>query len=182
MGHISLLKAQLPQSFGLKFFGLSIHAYGDENWRLMPRRLDDTGRFVINLGATANYELFVWRDIVSVKSSVALYSDCAARLGGFFHVGLRGRIFKIGRHTLNGGIGPTLIFRRNWAELPNYSNLHYFKGAPGDIWQWRFLWYGGEFEYNVQLWKGWEASLTFIPGFPKLMSLSIGFRYCWNKK
>lgn len=81
-------------NIGVKFFGLSIHPKGEkENALLMPNRLDENGFFVLNLGAEWMYEKFVVEDRISVKLVQALYADCAARLGGFFHVGLRGKDF-----------------------------------------------------------------------------------------
>lgn len=39
------------------------------------------------------------------------------------------------------------------------------------------LWYGGELEYHYQVNEKAAISLTFIPGFLNLISLSAGFRY-----
>src|SRR5688572_8038938 len=93
-------------NIGLTFYGFRIHPTGDENAPLMPLRLDDNGVLVINLGGMLSYEKFVYADGVSVKAVQGIYSDCAAQLGGFSHIGLRARIFKTGKHSLYGGIGP----------------------------------------------------------------------------
>jgi hypothetical protein len=164
-------------NIGLKFFGLSIHPHGDENAKLMPLRLDPKGVLVINLGGMLSYEKFIYKDVLSVKAVQGLYSDCAARLGGFSHLGLRAKIFTAGKHSLYGGIGPTLVYRRNWHELPGYQDPAYFEGKPSATWQYKFLWYGGEFEYAYQLTERFSFASTFIPGYPKLISLSFGVKY-----
>lgn len=170
-------------NIGVKFFGLSIHPKGEkENALLMPNRLDENGFFVLNLGAEWMYEKFVVEDRISVKLVQALYADCAARLGGFFHVGLRGKIFQIKRHSFSGGIGPTLVFRRNWMEMDGYENLNRFKGDESAKWQYLFLWYGGELEYKYHLTEKLDAAISFVPGYPDLMSLSIGVNYKFRKK
>lgn len=98
---------------GLRFFGLSIHPYGEQkNAHLMPLKLDDKAYLVQNLGAILFYEKDLYRGVLSAKCAVALYSDCAAQLGGFGYLGFRGRILSLGRHRLYGGMGPTFIFRR----------------------------------------------------------------------
>lgn len=143
----------------------------------MPLKLDSGGVLVLNRGLTFNVEVFLWEDIVSVKFIQGLYSDCLARFAGFTHIGLRGRIFELGQHSLNGGIGPTLLYRRNWYEVDGYDDsFSFFRGSPRDYWQRRFIWYGGEFEYNYAIDEKRVISTSFVPGYPDLMNLSIGLR------
>jgi len=162
---------------GIKFFGLSIHPTGALNSQHMPLKFDERGIFVLNTGISINIEYFVFRDIISIKFVQGLYADCVRKFGGFTHLGFRGRIFQFGKHSLYGGIGPTFIYRRNWHSLENYDgSFGFFRGEPGDTWQRRFLWYGGEFEYNYALNENISLSTSFVPGFPDLLNLSFGFR------
>ncbi|RYM34687.1 hypothetical protein ERX46_04750 [Brumimicrobium glaciale] len=168
-------------NIGIKFFGLSLHPKGEhENAFLMPNKLDENGYFVMNFGTEIMYEKFIYKDILSIKVIQAIYSDCAARLGGFSHIGLRAKIFKIGKHTLNGGIGPTLVFRRNWLDLEGYVNPNRFKGGPENTFQYLFLWYGGEFEYKYQMNEKLDFAISFVPGYPDLMSLAFGVNLRFN--
>jgi hypothetical protein len=144
----------------------------------MPLKFDQRGIFVLNLGVEICVEYFIYKDIVSVKFIQALYADCCQKFGGFTHLGLRGRIFKFGQHSLYGGIGPTFIYRKNWYALEGYDDsFSFFRGKPEDIWQYRFLWYGGEFEYNYEINNHFSLSTSFVPGFPDLTNLSFGTRY-----
>lgn len=177
-----MVMAKAQDNIGIKFFGLSIHPKGDKNAFLMPRKLDSKSILVVNLGAVLSYEKFIYSDKLSTKVVQALYSDCAARTGGFSHIGLRAILFKTRKHSLYGGMGPTLIFRRNWLELEGYQNPDYFKGDVNNKWQYKFLWYGGELEYAYMVTDKIDITTTFIPGYPKLMSLSIGIKYKTNKK
>lgn len=165
-------------SVGLKYFGLSIHPTGAVNAHLMPLKLDKRGVFVFNLGASVNAEYFVWRDIISVKAVQGFYSDCIGQFAGFSHIGIRLRIFKIGGFSLNGGIGPTFIYRKNWYKVPGYDDsFSFFRGTKNDKWQWRFLWYGGEFEFNQLITRNLEFSFSVIPGGLDLINFSFGVRY-----
>ncbi|MFN4299902.1 MAG: hypothetical protein ACK4EX_09275 [Thermaurantimonas sp.] len=102
--------AMVQDNIGLKFFGLSIHPKGEkENSFLMSNKLDNNAYLVMNYGIEILIEKFVYIDIISVKAVQALYADCAEKLGGFSHIGLRAKIFKKGKHSLFGGIGPTLV-------------------------------------------------------------------------
>lgn len=175
---ISCSYTQGQESLGVRFFGLSIHPYGQgENAAIMPLRLDSDAYLVQNLGTILAYERPIYRDFILTKCAVGLYSDCAAQFAGFFHLGLRARIFTLGRHSLYGGIGPTLVFRRNWLHIPEYQDQKHFRGAIDDKFQYLFLWYGGDFDYRYQITQRWDLALTFIPGYPDLISFSFGFNY-----
>src|SRR6478735_1265426 len=151
---LNALPAPAQDNIGLKFFGISI-----------------------NLGGMFSTEKFIYEDGISVKFVQGLYSDCAAQPGGFSHIGIRARILKKKRHSIYGGIGPTLVYRKNWYKLPGYIDSDYFDGKPTDTWQYKFLWYGGEFEYAYVLSEKLDFTSTFIPGFPKLISFSFGLKY-----
>lgn len=168
---------------GVKLFGLSLHPLGErQNAHLMPRKLDPDAYLVLNLGAIASVEKFLYKDAISIKALQAMYADCADRLGGFSHIGVRFKIFKIKRHFLSGGIGPTLVFRRNWQEMPTYENKNRFKGGENQRWQYMFLWYAGEFEYKYSIDNNIDLTTSFVPGYPDLMSLSVGVNYKFKKQ
>lgn len=148
----------------------------------MPLNPDKKGYLVFNLGGTLGYERFVRKDKFSLKAIQAVYSDCAAQLGGFTHLGVRWVVFKKGKHSLNGGFGPTLVYRRNWYRLNNYQDSGFFDGGSKSTWQYKFIPYAGELEYNLAINDTYEFSTTFIPGYPSLMSLSFGVRYWLPQK
>jgi hypothetical protein len=165
-------------NFGLKYIGLSIHPCGvKENAFMLPIKIDKYGYFVINNGGVASYEKFFYKDLFSTKASVALYSDCAARLGGFYHIGIRWKIFKTDKNNLYAGLGPTYIYRRNWAHIDGYVNPHSFKGDDNDEWQYLFLWYGGEIEYKHVLSDKLDFAVTLVPGIHILINFSFGLSY-----
>ena len=94
---------------GIKLTGLSVHQGGATNANLMKYKLDDKGVFVFNPGIRLSSEYFFYKNEGSVKIEQGLYADCANQFAGFTHIGLRGKIFQIGKHSLNGGIGPTIF-------------------------------------------------------------------------
>lgn len=178
---LGLCMAMAQDNVGIKFFGLSFHPKGErDNAHLMPNKLDKNAYFVMNLGVELMYEKFIFEDIFSVKVIKANYLDCAVQFAGFAHIGVRGKIFKKGKHQLYGGIGPTFIYRKNWIQLPDYQNPNFFKGTKEDAFQYLFLWYGGEFEYKYQLTNRVDLALSFVPGYPDLMSLAVGLNYRIN--
>lgn len=161
-------------AFTLKFFGLSVHLRETPYPEIFRNRLDEKGILVLNFGGIAGYERFVVRDVISVRVEQGLYSDCASSLAGFTHIGWRGQIFRAGKHSLNGGFGPTLVYRRDWNRLEGYEDDGYFNRSRN--WQYKFYWYAGELEYNYRLTKQNELSVNLVPGVPELVSLGVGFR------
>jgi hypothetical protein len=161
-------------AFTVKYFGLSMHLRQTPTPELFKNRLDRKGIAVLNFGGIVGYDRFVVRDVISVRVEQGLYADCASSMAGFTHLGWRGQIFRTGRHSLNGGFGPTLVYRRDWNRLPGYEDDGYFDRS-GD-WQYKFYWYGGEFEYNYQLRGHYDLSLNLVPGIPELVSFGAGFR------
>ncbi|GAB2541835.1 hypothetical protein GCM10027189_26150 [Rufibacter soli] len=176
-----LTQAQGKHNLNVKYFGLTLHPKGDNNAELMPLNPDGKGYLVLNVGGSVGYEHFLVPGKISLKAIQALYADCALRFAGFTHLGVRAVIFDIGRHSLNGGLGPTLVFRRNWSELEGYTlSSSFFGGNPQDKWQYKMVWYAGELEYNYRLTPRTDLSTSFVPGYPNIMSLSFGVRY-WLK-
>jgi hypothetical protein len=175
-------QGQTRRNLNFKYFGLTLHPKGDDNAELMPLNPDGKGYLVVNLGGSIGYEHFIKGDKFSIKAIQALYADCAMQLAGFTHLGVRAVIFDVGRHSLNGGIGPTLVYRRNWAALDGYNvSTSFFGGDASDAWQYKMIWYAGEFEYNYRLTDRTDFSTSFVPGYPNIMSLSFGVRV-WLKE
>jgi hypothetical protein len=158
----------------VKFFGLSVHLKESPYPEIFPNRLDNKGYVTFNYGAIIGYERFVARDVISVRIEQGVYADCAAELAGFTHIGWRGLIFRKNRHSLNGGFGPTLVYRRDWNNIEQYVDDGYFKRSGK--FQYKFYWYGGEFEYNYKLKKNTDLSVNLVPGLPELVSFGIGLR------
>jgi hypothetical protein len=174
-------QAQNRKNLNFKYFGLTVHPKGDDNAEIMPLNPDGKGYLVLNVGGSVGYEQFFVPEKFSVKAIQAFYADCALQFAGFTHLGLRAVIFDIGRHSLNGGLGPTLVYRRNWSKLPGYTvATSFFGGDPEDKWQYKMIWYAGELEYNYRLSTRTDLSTSFVPGYPNIMSLSFGVRY-WLK-
>lgn len=170
-------------NFSAKFFGFSFHPDGDVNADNMPTKIDRNGVLVVNLGMYFGYESFVYKDKLSIKTATAFYSDCGGLFSGLIHVGFRGVIMEYKRFSINGGLGPTFIYRRSWySKFDDYINSGFYSGNETDFWQYKFLWYGGELEFNYKLSNSLDFSTTFIPGYPKLLELSFGVRYRFEKK
>lgn len=121
----------------------------------------------------------MFRNVISLIIAQALYEDCAKQFSGFTHLGFKGVILRENKHSLIFGLGPTLIYRRSWYRLKGYHGIGFFN--YDEDWESRFIWYGGEIEYNYHLNDKFDLSATVIPGYPNVINLSLGCRY-WFKR
>lgn len=162
----------LKNAFTLKYFGLSLHLKESPHPQIFPNKLDEKGYATVNYDIIAGYDRYLVRNVHAVRLQQAIYADCSSSLAGFSHIGWRGLIFKKRKHSLNGGIGPTLVYRRDWNRIEGYQDDGYFN-RRGE-WQYKFYWYAGELEYNYQLTSEVDISVNMIPAIPELISFGAG--------
>ncbi len=177
----SLNAANAQSTFTLKYFGMTIHPFGDPTAHLQPFKLDDRARFVANFGGFAGYEKFVYRDLVSVKAIGGLFSDCSGGWATVAHLGPRLNLLKCKKHKVYVGVGPTLILRNSWTRFgESYTSSGFFNVSQtkryGDI-QWKFVPYGLEFEYDYAITERDQFSVSFTPGVPLAMIFSFGWKH-----
>ena len=166
--------AEYKNAFTVKLFGVSVHLKESPHPEIFPNRLDDKGYITFNYGAIVGYDRFIVGNKHAIRLEQGLYADCSASLAGFTHLGWRACIFQKDRHSLNGGIGPTLVYRKDWNRLDGYKDDGYFN-RRGE-WQYKFYWYAGELEYNYKLNRQTDFSVNLVPGLPELISFGMGVR------
>jgi hypothetical protein len=167
--------AQDLRNFSVKFMGLSVHPTGDPSTEILIRKIDPIGRYVVNLGILASGEWFFKEDKASFRFLGGAMSECSGLFAGVAHVGLKFKLMSVGPHYLSWGVGPTLYFRENWIKVrPNHFDENYLTLGP---WEYILLWYGMDFEYNINLNDDLDFSTTIIPAYPKVISMALGFKY-----
>ena len=95
-----------------KYFALTYHPDGGEH-EGYPRKLDAEAFWVLEVGGQfdAERQILPW---LSLRTSHALYRDCADVWAGFHHVGFRLVWPVTERLALRIGIGPTFLWRQSW--------------------------------------------------------------------
>lgn len=180
---IACFHARAQSNVSLKYFGLTMHPFGDETAYLQPYKLDNQARFVLNFGGFASYEKYVWKEIVSVKAMQGVFTDCSGGMAGVTHIGLRINGEK-DRHRLGIGLGPTLFYREDWNRFEGYTDSG-FMSRTNNQWlgplQYKFFWYGLEIEYDYRLGDRTDLSVGFTPGFPFVFTWSVGAKYWFSK-
>lgn len=169
----------------VKYFGLTIHPFGDKSAALMPYKADNRGVFIANFGGFIGYERYIYEDFISAKIIQGVFTDCSGGLAAATHIGLRGVLIDRKKHRLSFGVGPTLIYRDSWSRFgerytsSGFFNEHYYKSI-GEI-QWKFFYTGLEFEYDYLINSKNDLSVSFTPGIPMACIFSIGVKHWFSK-
>lgn len=171
-------------SFSLRYFGLTIHPFGDQTSQLQPFKLDKKAIIVANFGGFAVYDHYIFYDQIAITGMQGVFSDCSAGLAGFTHIGIRGLLMDKGKHRLMLDIGPMIYYRRDWNRFPEYVDggvfRRYHSRNLGDL-QYKFFWIAGEFSWNWQLSKEFDFNAGFTPGLPLALAFSAGISW-WPKR
>lgn len=175
------IQAAGQSAFTMKYFGLTIHPFGDKTAHLQPKKLDPNAVFVLNNGLFVGYEKFVYQDLASVKIIQGVMTDCSNGLASVSHLGIRATLIQSDKHRLCFGIGPTFIVRESWTRFgADYTSSGFFNEAYsnrlGAI-QWKFVPYAFEFEYDYCVTPKDNISLSLTPGIPLANIISIGWKH-----
>lgn len=174
--HASDTTRTWPQAISVQAVGLTFHPGGGTNPELYPRKLDQEGWWVVQLGGAASYDLEPWT-YLGFRAKTAWYRDCADKNQVFLHLGVRGWIHRGETWSVQGGLGPTLVMRKDWKDLPGYQTNGFFGEDTWHGWQHRFLWWGGEFDLDRRLDGRRELSISLVPGFPWAITTMVGLRW-----
>ena len=158
-----------------QWIGLVFHPEAGTYPHRYIRKLDPKAYFVIELGLVLTYEHRVF-ERGYLKGAVAYNLDCANVPAGFFHAGLHYQLLRKKRHLLTAGLGPTLVFREDWHQFPEYKSDVFFKERVHGKWQYRFVVFGN-IEYNYRISRKMMVNVGFIPAGHLLLTFTFGVKY-----
>lgn len=160
---------------GVKIMGVSIHTDNNFNGHLYKTAIGKNKRvaFHFGLALTCEYKFNSW---FSAKVDQAAFRDCAGKFAGMTMFNLRGTA-DLGRAgDLSAGMGPFWYYRRSWFEIDGYADDKYFRTSGNGKWQTKFVWYGGEIEYNYPINENLDWSTNILPGIPVMIAVASGVR------
>ncbi|MFT5859050.1 MAG: hypothetical protein ACI865_001146 [Flavobacteriaceae bacterium] len=171
------------ETLTIKYFGLTIHPFGDPTADLQPNKLDKDAHFVANIGLFVGYENFIYEDFFSIKLIQGFVSDCSNGFASVTHLGPRIALLRKEKHRLYFGIGPTLLVRDSWNRFGDaYESSGYFNEtySPrlGEL-QWKLIPYAFEFEYDYAFTPENQLSVSLTPGVPAMI-FSIGWKHWFH--
>ncbi|MCE7042422.1 hypothetical protein [Dyadobacter sp. CY312] len=171
---VTLVRGQ--DNIGLRFVFGTLHPQGEKMAFLMPNKLDKNAVAVLNWGFIGSYQRYIYKKRFSLKVAQGAYSDCARLFAGHTHLGFRVNFLNGKKHALEFGFGPTFVYRESWNRFEGYvQDTKLLKNTKN--WQWNFVWYGGELEYDYSVSKNLDLNINCIPGYPKFFTFAVGARY-----
>jgi hypothetical protein len=161
--------------YGVKFMGITFHSGKNENGGLYDIAIGKKNRLALNFGVALTVE-YMFYPTISVKYDQALFRDCAGKFAGASMFNIRYTALLGNAGNASVGLGPFFYYRRNWKEIDGYIDEGYFKFSKNNRWQTKFVWYGGEFEYNYPMDTRTDFSINFFPGYPVVYAITPGIR------
>lgn len=165
---------------GIKFGGLAFHQQ-KVNPNYYRLSIDKKGRWVGYLGCsiTAGYQFNPYIGVKIIQTLMPY--DCAGKFSGITHIGIdfQDRIIGIdnAKHNLSASFGPLFYYRKNWAHVPNYyKDEGFVKQNVAGNWERKFVWYGGQIQYDFKLNQRHKLSTNFLPGFPYIYTFMTGIQ------
>lgn len=175
LGLFVCLSAHAQWFVGVKLMGVSIHMDKNLNGKLYRAAIGKNNRVAFHLGlaATVEYKFNHW---FSLKVDQVGFRDCGGKFAGMSMFNLR-YTQDLGRAGDGSvGMGPFFYYRQNWASLEGYEDDGYFKESSNKKWQTKFVWHGGELEYNYPITETVDWSTNVLPGIPVVIAVASGVR------
>lgn len=160
---------------GVKLMGVSIHTDQHANGHLYKNTIGKSKRVAFHLGLALTTE-YMFNDWFSMKVDQVAFRDCAGNFSGMSMFNLRYTqdFGKGGNGSV--GMGPFFYYRKSWIPIDGYVDDGYFKESKNKAWQTKFVWYGGELEYNYPINDRVDLSTNILPGIPVVVAVASGVR------
>lgn len=146
---------------------------------LAKLKLSGDGKLAAEPGIIFAYETYA-NSNTALKLSQAILLDKASHLAGATSVMIKFRLLKSFKHSIYLALGPTLHFRKNWADMDEYVDEPVYNS--NEDWQHKISWLSAEIEYNYYLNKKTDLSISLNHVQAESVGLAIGVKYWINKK
>lgn len=170
-------RTEAQTAYTFRYFGMTVHPFGDQTASIQPYKLDKNAKFVLNFGGFASVDHYIYKDLLCVTVMQGIFTDCSGGWGGFSHFGIRALVLERGKHRFMLGIGPMLYYREDWNRFEEYTDRgsfnRYHSRTLGDV-QWRIFPCAGEFAWHWRMAEHWDFNFGFTPGLPLACSFSLG--------
>jgi len=174
-----VLQASTQVLAGITIGGIGFHPQKSENAGFYRWKMDRHGRFTGLAGITIHVS---WRihPTVGVKILQTFVAhDCAGKFAGITHAGIELHDDIAGirnpEHEFSASFGPMWYYRRNWTKEKSYRNdSEFIRLSENGKWERKFIWHGGQIQYNYN-WNLHDSFVVnFLPGYPYLYTFMAG--------
>ncbi|MCQ2973549.1 MAG: hypothetical protein MJ211_01915 [Bacteroidales bacterium] len=153
--------------------------FGDcENAAIYKIKANDNGKTILQPGLRFGGEVYATPS-TSLKFAQTCKIDCMKKMAFSSQIMLRFRIFKIYKHSLSFGFGPTAFYRQTWEGFDGYIDEGIYKSGN---FQNKVCWLSAELEYNYYISKKNDISFAITHLDPEAMGFAIGIKHWITRK
>lgn len=176
---LSFCNASIGQiAIGIKWMGLTTHLKKYPYSKNYRGKLDRRGMAVVTDGIVVTLDIYLNQNWHLKIAQSYIPHDCGGKFLGMAHVGLGYTATDFHPHRGSVSFGPMFFYRRSWHGLPDYSDpSNFFKTSRNGRWQTKFVWHGGQIEYDYFFRSNQALSLNVVPAVPELFSFTPGWKY-----
>jgi hypothetical protein len=165
-------------NISVKIVSFGINPLNDSNKAIYTSKIDTINQLLtFEPGIHISGEVY-GSENTSFKFLQTFHKDQIGYAAGFSQVLISYRFVHTKKHSLNIGIGPILHFRRNWNLAFDYQDNGYFN-SNGDL-QYKVFWLSGEIEYNYNIKRNRDFSVSLNHLHPKSIGVMFGLKF-WFK-
>ena len=164
-----------------KISGIGFHPFKTENRSLFDENaIDANTQWIVEPGLMLSIETYIRGTQLSWRFMPGFYNDATAQPALFFHLGLKLRLFRIYRSSLDIAIGPTYNFRETWTQWDGYVPEADYN-LNGN-WE-NMIYLLGELEYKFFLADHWDITTSVMYGHSwQTFTFTLGVRYWLTTK
>lgn len=171
--------AALAQSnISVAFTGFGFDFGKGENVAIYKRSISDGKNPVFEPGLRIGAEVYA-TPATSVKAVQTFRYDVMARVSMSTQLMFRFRIFKVYKHSVSLGVGPTAFYRKSWSDIEGYADEGIYE--DGSM-QHKIAWLSTELEYNYIIGKYTDVSFAMTHMTPKGLGFALGIKYWFSRK
>ncbi len=166
-------------TWGIKLGGIGYHPKTDGNEQFYRYKINKKGNltFFRSITFCFSYNFSPYLGIKAVQTF--LVNDCTGHFAGVSHVGINLLDdivnFKSEKHQGSFSFGPLFYYRRNWNKIEGYkTDSNFIRLGKNKTWERKFVWYGGQIQYDYFFNNYQAVSVNFLPGYPYIYAVSTG--------
>lgn len=160
------------------FTGFGLDFGKGENVPIYKRGFADGKSPIFEPGLRLGVEVYA-SPATSIKAVQTLRYDVLSKLSMSTQVMLRFRVFRVYKHSVSLGVGPTCFYRQSWSDEEGYVDEGIYD--DGKL-QRKVSWLSAELEYNFIVGKFTDISFAFTHMNPLGIGCAVGVKYWFTRK
>ena len=172
-------EAKSQQNISLSLLGPGFDFGDKENSAIYKTLPSEDKAFLLEPGLRFGVELYA-NPATSFKLAQVVRFDSMHKIALSTQMMIRFRLFKVYKHSLSFGFGPTMFYRQTWENIDGYIDEKLYENK--NKLQTKINWVSAELEYNYWISKLNDVSFSVVHLHPEAMGFAVGFKHWFTRK